>query len=410
MRHRLVEAIETALDWDGPSKLGKEFVRGTITDRSLLTRILTPTRLLELVMRRSLGNPQIRVFREGNELHPREYLTAAGNRRGQHIPMVNMRHLGALLGEGATLVLDGADVFDPTLEVAARAMQWWAEERTQVNLYLTTAEAASFGLHWDDHEVVVVQLDGEKQWEVRGPSRVDPMFRDVGRNDTPSEEVLWEGALSAGDVMHIPRGYWHKATRADCGDGHSFHMTIGFTRRTGAAWMESLAEWCRDDELFRRNLERDVSEEQVLQAQELIKAAAALAAERTPVRYLEQFPLETVPARQVPFLPTFGPLEAVVCTTPFPPSIAVHDGQVEFAAAGKRLSLTADAESAVRLLLSGHPVRLGSDVDGLTHGLADLLVKEGLCATLTPELSSGYTGLVIDGASSSTPLTQESGL
>lgn len=402
MQHRLVEAIEKALGWSGPAQLGREFARGTIADKALLPRVLTPTRLLELVMRRSLGNPQVRVFRENTEVHPREYLTAAGNRRGQHIPMVNMRYLGALLGDGATLVLDGADVFDPTLEVAARAMQWWAEERTQVNLYLTTNDAASFGLHWDDHEVVVVQLEGEKQWEVRGPSRVDPMFRDVGRNETPSEDVLWEGTLSAGDVMHIPRGYWHRATRADCGDGLSLHATFGFTRRTGASWMEHLAEWCRDDPRFRRNLEQEKSAEQEQQAQELIKAAVELAAERTPPGYLDQYMLETVAARQVPYLPLLGSLEAVVCTTPGRPHIQTKHGQVEAAAAGKRISLAAAAEDSVRLLLSGHPVQL-SEVDGLTQGLAKLLVEEGMCSTLTPELSSGYTGLVTTATPSKQP-------
>jgi len=408
MRHRLVEAVEDALGWHGSDRLGQEFTRGTISDDSLLPRLITPARLLDLVMRRSLGNPQIRVFREGAELHPREYLSPAGTRRGQNISMVNMRLLGTLLGGGATLVLDGTDVFDPTLEVACRAMQWWAGERAQVNLYLTTAEAAGFGLHWDDHEVVVVQVEGEKEWEVRGPSRRSPMFRDVGRNETPSEDVLWAGILSAGDVMHIPRGHWHRATRDGRGDGHSLHMTLGFTRRTGVAWMESLAEWCRDDETFRRNLHRDPSDERTPQARELVAAAAALAAERPPAHYLEQYPLDTLPARQVPHLPTFGPLEAVVCTTAFPPRISVRDSRVEFSAAGKRLTVDAEAEDAVRLLLSGHPVRLGADVDGLTRGMADLLVKEGLCTALTPELSSGYTGLVTDAAPSKKHSTRES--
>ncbi|UGQ09797.1 cupin domain-containing protein [Yinghuangia sp. ASG 101] len=208
--------------------------------------------------------------------------------------------------------------------------------------------------------------------------------------------------------MHIPRGYWHRATRADCGDGLSFHATFGFTRRTGASWMEYLAEWCRDDPRFRRNLERAMSSDQVLQVRGLIDAAATLAAERTPLHYLDQYPLETTQARQVPYLSTFGPLEAVVCTTPFPPRITVADGRVALAAVGKRLTLPGAAEDAVWPLLSGHPVKLGTNVDGPTQGLAELLVREGLCSPLTPELSSGYTDLVTDATPSKVPLTQAS--
>jgi hypothetical protein len=41
-------------------------------------------------------------------------------------------------------------------------MQWWARELGQVNAFLTTGEAAAFRLHWDDHDVVIVQVAGEK--------------------------------------------------------------------------------------------------------------------------------------------------------------------------------------------------------------------------------------------------------
>ncbi len=202
-------------------------------------------------MRRSLGNPQVRVFQDGEELHPRSYLSSIANRRGQSVSLVNMGALGNLLNSGATMVLDQANVFDPTLEVACRAMQWWSRERVQVNIYLTTSSAAGFDLHWDDHDVVVVQLGGEKDWEVRGASRPAPMFRDAARNDTAAEETVWAGTLRAGEVMHIPRGYWHRATRNGmAAGGYSLHMTLGFEKRTAVHWLTWLADWSREHEVF----------------------------------------------------------------------------------------------------------------------------------------------------------------
>ncbi|MFI6580029.1 JmjC domain-containing protein [Embleya sp. NPDC050493] len=402
MEHRLISAVEGALAWRGSTNLGGKFARGNLGDPDLLQRLLTPNKLLDLVMRRSLSNPQVRVFREGNELHPREYLSAVSTRRGQNISVVNMHRLGSLLEAGATLVLDGGNAFDPTLEVVCRAMQWWAHERVQVNIYATTSDASGFGLHWDDHEVLVVQMAGEKTWEVRGPSRISPMFRDSERNITPSEEIVWEGTMAAGDVMHIPRGYWHCATRVGQEkSGHSIHMTFGFPRRTGASWLGWLAEWCRDDEIFRHNLYRDDSpHEQAQQARELYGAAQKLIAARGPSDYLEHVERETTPARQVPWIEAFGPLEAVVCTTEFAPRIDVNDDCVEITSSGLRISLPSEAEHAVRMLLSGHPVRLVpgnpemARFHGSIRGLASVFVKEGLCSVLTPELSSGYTDLV----------------
>lgn len=234
MEHQLVSAVERALGWSGPEEIGKGFARGNIGDPDLVSRILTPNRLLDIAMRRSLSRPQFRCFQKGDEVHPAVYYTDSVSPRGQSIPMVNMRSLGRLLDEGATLILDQANVFDPTMEVACRALQWWSHERVQVNAYLTTNDAAGFPLHWDDHDVVIVQLAGEKEWEVRGTSRPAPMYRDADPNSTPTDEIVWSGVMRTGDVMHIPRGHWHQATRTGSGSGKSLHVTFGVTKRTGA--------------------------------------------------------------------------------------------------------------------------------------------------------------------------------
>lgn len=39
--------------------------------------------------------------------------------------------------------------------------------------------------------MLIVQLGGEKSWEVRGASRAVPMYRDAEANSVPSEEVVW---------------------------------------------------------------------------------------------------------------------------------------------------------------------------------------------------------------------------
>ncbi|WP_337825281.1 hypothetical protein [Amycolatopsis sp. A1MSW2902] len=133
MDHLLVDGVEKALGWSGPGGLGKVFARGQLPDRALCARLLTPHRLLDLTMRRSLSPPQFRCLQGGRELHPREYIAAARTRRGQAIPMVDMDRLGRLLDSGVTMVLDATDTFDPTMEVACRALQWWSGELVQVN-------------------------------------------------------------------------------------------------------------------------------------------------------------------------------------------------------------------------------------------------------------------------------------
>lgn len=398
MEHKLVRAIEKALGWRGANGLGAGFALGPMPDATLCSSILTPTKLLDLIMRRSLANPQLRVFQAGKDVHPNDYVDGTRSRRGQHISMANMRRLGRLVESGCTLVLDSVDTFDVTMEVACRALQWWSRELVQVNTYLTTQDASGFNLHWDDHDVIIVQLAGEKEWEVRGLSRVAPMYRDAELNRTSPDDIVWAGTLHTGEVMHIPRGYWHQATRNGRGAGYSLHATFGFVKRTGVDWFTWVADRSRAEEPFRLDLDRSTSDlsELVQQQQRLESGALELIRSHSPTDYLAAREHERPAHRHVATGGAFGPPNEVVCITEFPPALVDKGDEVDVVAAGRNLTFASKALPALRLLLSGNPVTLldASLTTGVAAGkLADLLIEEGICAELTPELSSGYTDL-----------------
>lgn len=391
MEHYLIQEIEKALGWNGPQPLGQHFAVGGMATPELCARLLTPARLLDLIMRRSLSAPQFRCFQGGNELHPDAYLGNVVSRRGQSVPMARMDRLGRLINSGCTIVLDTLDAFDATMEIACVALQWWARELVQVNTYLTTNDAAGFDLHWDDHDVIIVQLGGEKSWEVRGLSRPAPMYRDAERNDEPSEEIIWSGTLKAGDVMHIPRGYWHQATRVDQGTGYSLHATFGFVKRTGVDWITWLADQARHDVEFRYDLDRwaDHPDERLQQRIPELTTRFPQAA------YLAAREQERPSRRRVVTSGIFGTVTDVVCLTDFPPHITVDGSTVRVIAVGKELAFADRAEPALRLLLSGNP----ANIDQITAAtgvnaaaLAEALLYEGVCAELTGELAAGYTG------------------
>jgi hypothetical protein len=101
------------------------------------------------------------------------------------------------------------------------------------------------------------------------------------------------------------------------------------------------------------------------------------------------------PARHIPYVPALGQLTGAVAVTEFEPTIEVAaGGNLEVRAAGKKLTLAPRAEAILRKLLSGHPVTLDKNADPDAIRLATRLIEEGLCAPLTSESFSGYTGLV----------------
>lgn len=197
--------------------------------------------------------------------------------------------------------------------------------------------------------------------------------------------------MEVGDVMHIPRGFWHAATRVGSGgDGFSLHVTFGTTRRTGVSWIQYLADEARGVELFRTDLETpDGPQDKIL-----INRLLSLACDVNPQRYLEKM-REAIPAgRHMPYVPAFGPLTGAVAVTEFAPTITAGAQRLEVRGAGKKLALSRRAEPWARVLLSGHPVRFDNTTDPAAVRLAERLIQEGLYAPLTDVSFSGYTGLV----------------
>lgn len=404
MDHYLTQSIEKALGWTDANGLGIGFALGQLPDLSLCTRLLTPEKLLDVIMRRSIAPPQFRCFKDGMEMHPDGFLTQVTTRRGQTLPAANMDRLGRHLAAGCTVVLDALDSFDPTMEVACRALQWWSREIVQVNTYLTTQEAPGFSLHWDDHDVVIVQLGGDKSWEVRGSSRPVPMYRDAEPNQDPSDEIMWSGTLRQGDVMHIPRGFWHRATRTDMGDGYSLHATFGFVKRTGVDWLTWVADHSRTREIFRHDLDRSGSRADKADEEHALMSNASRLLRAYPIQdYIDRREAERPPPRHVATRGVFGPPAAVVCVADFPPRMKHNESTVSVYAGGKEIEFAARAEPALRVLLSGHPIGLAklADVVAVSNvdvdALAEPLLKEGVCAEVTEALSSGYTGLIPTG-------------
>lgn len=396
--HLLVRGVQTALGWADASALGVSFSRGRLPDTSLCQRLMTPTRLLDIITRRSLEPPQLRCFQSGAELHPNDYLRAQPNRRRQNIRTLDQAAATRLLDTGATFVLDALDTFDSTMEVATRALQWWSHELVQVNAYLTTRSSAGFPIHWDDHDVIVVQLAGAKSWDVRSHSRRVPMYRDAGLNSTASEETVWRGTMRPGDVMHIPRGYWHQATRDESQDPLSLHLTFGFVKRTGVDWLAWLADQAREIELFRQDLTRSGSAEDRESERERLEAAAtSLLGSYPPASYLRSREILQSPARQAPHFPPGELPASVVCVTEFAPEVQRGDDTVTVYAGGKRTTVKSKAEAVLSVLLSGCPVdvlTLGDESGLDIRSLAGTLVEEGICAHLTDESLSGFIGLV----------------
>jgi hypothetical protein len=83
-------------------------------------------------------------------------------------------------------------------------------------------------IHYDDHDLLVVQLRGTKRWYVSGqPSDLRNTWSSMGER-TPDMGPQLTFDVQPGDIMYLPRGTYHSVDS----DSGSLHVSIGFTPLT----------------------------------------------------------------------------------------------------------------------------------------------------------------------------------
>jgi hypothetical protein len=190
----------------------------------------------ELVSRRGLRTPFLRVAKNGSTLPDSAY-TAGGGTGAGIADQASDDKLLRLFADGATIVLQGLHrTWQPVLAFT-QDLAGDLGHPVQVNAYVTPAQSTGFSDHYDVHDVFVLQIAGEKRWRIREPVHPSPLRDQPWTDEQGAVEAaaggppLLEETLRPGDVLYLPRGYLHAATAL--GDV-STHLTIGvhpWTRR-----------------------------------------------------------------------------------------------------------------------------------------------------------------------------------
>ena len=198
-----------------------------------------------------LDVPRLRLRKEGMPIAPERYTIREVSRRGVTVPRLQARALTDQLRDGATVVLDNVEeLYTPVTDLAI-SLERTLGEPVRVNAYAGWRTSHGFDLHWDDHDVLVLQVCGRKRWSVYGPTRPWPLKDDIDPNLCAPTEALEEFVLTDGDALYIPRGWWHVAAPLD---EPSLHLTCGCDNKTGITFMHWLADDLRSSELFRMDV------------------------------------------------------------------------------------------------------------------------------------------------------------
>lgn len=135
-----------------------------------------------------------------------------------------IRHL---LSDGATMVMNRVDSKVSSIGSVCDQLAEFTGERTVANAYMCSGGYGTFGKHWDTHDVFAIQLQGRKRWRIYGSTYALPLTHQTSRDQKPSCPTvpLFDADLEAGDLLYIPRGWWHEATPLE--NQTSIHVTVG---------------------------------------------------------------------------------------------------------------------------------------------------------------------------------------
>lgn len=206
-----------------------------VLDVAGLVDHVDPAPLLDHVLRRADLDRGRLEFAQGSPDHlvldERQYL-----QRGRNEPRsVASDVLVGLLEGGATAVLNGVVHHSEPLEQVVECFEVLFGVRIGVNAYLSLPGARGFGPHWDDHDVLIMQVSGAKRWIVEAPEPEVPL-RGYTPERTSGRDVL-EVDLRAGTGLWVPRGFGH---RTESGPGLSSHLTIYVRSLYGTDLVEPL--------------------------------------------------------------------------------------------------------------------------------------------------------------------------
>ncbi|MFD0022265.1 cupin domain-containing protein [Streptomyces sp. NPDC058382] len=245
----------------------EEFARDVWARTPLLTRradefsdLFSADAVDELVSRRGLRTPFLRVAKNGSTLPGSSFTSSAGV--GATISdQLDDTALWREFADGATLVLQALQRTWGPVGDFGTALSTELGHPVQANAYITPPQNRGFDDHYDVHDVFVLQIEGTKRWIIHGPVHPDPLRdqpwtdRRTAVAEAAKAEPHIDTVLEPGDVLYLPRGWLHAA---EAQGRVSIHLTLGIHSWTRYELAEQLVRAAlatlRDDPRMRGSL------------------------------------------------------------------------------------------------------------------------------------------------------------
>jgi ribosomal protein L16 Arg81 hydroxylase len=166
---------------------------------------------------------------------------------------IDTAKLDAFRASGFSIVVLHLDEHVPVLAAVCEEIRSRTLEGALVGAIVTSGTGAgAFKIHYDPEDLVILQVEGTKRWQIFGPPVANPLRR-MPKQSPPETEPIFDEVLEPGDLLFVPGGNWH---HCESGLSTSVHLGIFFLPPTGWHAANEVLRPFLSEELFRTPLTR----------------------------------------------------------------------------------------------------------------------------------------------------------
>jgi bifunctional lysine-specific demethylase and histidyl-hydroxylase NO66 len=175
---------------------------------------------------------------------------------GGRVRRANPAKLDVFLAMGVSLVANSVEEIAPEARRVAEALSTRFSAKVGVNAYCSFGGVQAFASHCDLHEVFALHCEGEKTWNIyenRAESPIEHVESEDAQRiiDAAKGRVMLQVRMRPGDLLYIPRGFFHDAIASS---KESLHLTFSVSPLYGRAIFHLLEEVAMSDPVFREYL------------------------------------------------------------------------------------------------------------------------------------------------------------
>lgn len=227
----------------------ERFIHIKRSDKEYFSPVLTYLDIEKYLYNETLRFPSTRLTNAKEDVPSEKYVM------GEKVVTSNLlKHFV----EGSTIVLSGLHEHLAGLGELVSSLSKQFYQRFQTNIYITPKGSQGFKVHYDTHDVFVLQIHSKKTWKIYkdNPVSLPNKLMEFSPGKYEVGEVEETIVAEAGDLIYIPRGVMHQA---ETNDEMSIHVTLGML---GYTWtdllIESVLEFSKTDDTLRKFLPREM--------------------------------------------------------------------------------------------------------------------------------------------------------